>query len=457
MSIIIVLIFILLLALCLFIYYKRNTIKNIYSVITNILTFIITIIFTKLITHPISQSLTPKVVDLIKSSLNISKEEWASSPSLDTISDFFITIVIGIISFILIFTFLYIINHLIKRFVFKHIQKASYQEYSASIVPVNLALGIITFFLITTAYIYPVATVADIVNYGVKETNYQLPKNLKSIARNPIFSLYSNTGSKILFNQVTSISHRDNFTTTDELEGLLTIAFAFANMSDTSNALVIKETMSNTYLIPNFVSDIISTAATRWQNGESFLGKTITIPENKSKNLYIDVLGILSNWERENLIADVDTVFKLYKILDRNKIIEDKKALITAISDNEFNEKLFLCLFDNNDFRVILPTFINYGMSTILEGLNINTDQEFIYLYDFRDMTDEDIKNEARYFTITINLINELKTFNANTVTADDYTRIVNDLAEIKDSKILSSIVYNVIYQLVENIAQVKR
>ena len=181
------------------------------------------------------------------------------------------------------------------------------------------------------------------------------------------------------------------------------------------------------------------------------MGQTLNLPNNKSKKLYVEVLDIVSKWERKTLIADITTVFDLYDLLYQNNLIEDKSALISAISDDAFNEKLFLCLFNNQDFKTLLPTFINYGMSIILEGMNVNSNQEFISAQDFNSLSREDIKNEAHYFGLTIRQINELKSLKGHQLSEADYRRILQNLNEIKDSKILGTVVYNVVYKLFQN------
>ena len=118
----------------------------------------------------------------------------------------------------------------------------------------------------------------------------------------------------------------------------------------------------------------------------------------------MDLLDIMSKWEREDLLKDIDTIFEFYNILNKYEVlkIENTKELINALTKEEFNEEIFLCLFHNEDFKSVLASFMNYGLRSILEQFDIDVDVEYVETAKIMKMSDEDIKNEARIFALTI-------------------------------------------------------
>ena len=463
LSIIFTIIFLIILIAYLFIASHRKTLKNIFCLITNIITFIMTILITKLTISLAGSKIIPALSETIKEVLNINKDEWIHTDSIELITKFISTIIIGLISFFFIFIILYIINHLLKRLIFKLIKKVPYGEYESPKPDnklVNVGISLVSFIVISFAFLYPLGTFIKITDVSTKATNYNV-SILKPVLSNPVIKIYSNTISESIFNTVTKIKDYDNkIKNTDELTSLTTIVLSLSQMEDSDNINdqinVIKESFTNTYLAPAFVSEVCANAANSWKENKTFMGNTLDIPEDSSKDIYIDLLDIISKWDRDSLVNDIDTIFEFYDILDKHNIldIEDSDEFISSFTDDEFTEELFLCLFRNDDFKSILSSFMNYGIKSSLSNYDLNLDINYVETAAIMELSDEEIKNEAQIFSLTVRQLVKLNEAKGRELTKDEYLEIANNLSKIHKSKILSDSVYNLMNKLLASAAK---
>ena len=463
LSIIFTIIFLIILIAYLFIASHRKTLKNIFCLITNIITFIMTILITKLTISLAGSKIIPALSETIKEVLNINKDEWIHTDSIELITKFISTIIIGLISFFFIFIVLYIINHLLKRLIFKLIKKVPYGEYESPKPDnklVNVGISLVSFIVISFAFLYPLGTFIKITDVSTKATNYNI-SSLKPVLSNPVIKIYSNPISESIFNTVTKIKDYDNkIKNTDELTSLTTIVLSLSQMEDSDNINdqinVIKESFTNTYLAPAFVSEVCANAANSWKENKTFMGNTLDIPEDSSKDIYIDLLDIISKWDRDSLVNDIDTIFEFYDILDKHNIldIEDSDEFISSFTDDEFTEELFLCLFRNDDFKSILSSFMNYGIKSSLSNYDLNLDINYVETAAIMELSDEEIKNEAQIFSLTVRQLVKLNEAKGRELTKDEYLEIANNLSKIHKSKILSDSVYNLMNKLLASAAK---
>lgn len=454
-------IFIASLFLCIYIYGKRHTLKNVWSLITNIITFVETFLLTKLFSLLIGPSISGILENVVNKSLKV-QEEWTTSNSINDFISFGSTIVINVLIFLLIFLILYLLNQLlIKKVIFKKVHKAKYSHYAPKNKDnkvVNVLCGVVTFVVISFALLYPFGALVNSGNISADKVEYKFNKDERALFDNKILKLYSHIGSKSFFNNITYFkATNEEVKNSDEVEGLLVITYALVNISKeedvTKNVNEIKESLTDTYLIPTLISELCSNAATRFKNNESFLGMTLKIPNDASKEFYIDLLEIVSKWDKTSLIENINTIFDLYDILYNNHILqaENTDDLINAISKDDFNEDLFLCLFTNKDLKILLPKFMNYGISSLFDSLNIKTtNKEFIDIKDFNNLTEDDIKNEARIFSLIVRQFIEIDSYKGKEIPKEEFTKILNNLAEIKNSKILSNVIYNTLFEFLQ-------
>lgn len=444
--------------LIVYLYYasKRQTKKNLYSLGANLITFLETFIVTKVVVNVFGAKVASSF-----SSLLLKEEEWTKMDATSEFVRFIFTIVFGVVLFYLIYIVLVVINHLLKRLIFKVVNKVPYKKYESekeSNKFVNVGVGLVSFLVFTFAFLFPFGALVNVTSYAKKDTGYSMSNSAFVLFDNPIFKAYSFVGTEPFFNSLTAIKENKNINSTKELKGLTTIGFSFLKAKESKrdeiDTEIFRRELTTTYLLPSFLSEVCANAATKFKNNEPFLGVTLSIPTDKSKNLYLDTLEVISNWQREDLVDDIETTFEVYSLLQENgvKDIENPENLLPAMEKDEFSEALFLALFHNKDFKKLVPTFMNFGVDTILESVGISSNGDYVSKTNYNNMTDEEIVKEARIFSLALRQIEEIKNLDASIMTMDDFNRIADNLNKIKDSKLLNDVLYNVVYKLLENI-----
>lgn len=442
---------------------NRKTIKNVYCLVTNIITFIMAFVITRLIISLFGNNFISPIVSRIEQGLKIVEEEWINNTSIELVTRFLAAMIIGLFGFMVIFIILFVFNHLLKRFIFKTNMNISYGKYKAKKKDnkfVNLVIGLCSFTIITFAFAYPLGTLFKIVIDSAKTVNYKFPDNVEMLLKNPVVKLYANDGSEYFFNQVTKSQNKDNdIKTTQELKSATTIVLAVVDVNEKDhvkqNIKIIKEEFEKTYIVPTFISELCSNAALRWKDNKSFMGYKLEIPKDNSKEVYMDLLDIVSKWDRESLLNDVDTIYEFYRIINDYGILksENSDELFNALTKDEFNEELFLCLFGNEDFRSVIATFMDYGLKTMFAKYDVKLDIQYVDIAELMKLSDEDIKKEARIFALTLRqfgVINDA--MESGSLSKKDYNDLINNLSKIKESKLLNNSVYKLLNRLLAQI-----
>ncbi len=409
---------------------RRSNIKGVYSLIFDVITSVEAYFISRIL----SNKYLEKVIDYLKTLCKINYEDWIKQDYLDLFFSVISRIILCVVIFLVSFIVLYIINLLIKRIVFRILNKESYAEYEGlNNIPINICLSIVTFILVSSALLYPFATLNGVLN----KSEVGVIKQVEFISNNKVLKVYSRPSSMI-FDYITRENKKVK--NSQELEAMASISMSLLviKYNQENNISVIKENVTNSYLVSNFLSEMCANAAKRTLNNQPFMGQTIKIPNDLSRDIYIEVLTIISKYEREDFVNDVNTIFEFLEILNKynNKI---------KLEDLEFNQEIFLCLFNNDNFRKVLPLVIDYGINSILNEINIKSNAHYVDDTIFNGLNQEEIKNEARIFTIIINQLNDINKYGV-----EDYNTVISNINEIKKSRILNNALYNVMLKLVQ-------
>lgn len=422
----------------------RKSVGNNFLILgVNILSFLEAFLLAKGILRLVENSTVKVLSTYLRKSLNITKDEWIKDTSLNEVMKFLAYIILGIIIFIVLFMLLKILNYFLKKVVLKIFapkkKKKKVELAKNNLLVANIFIGSLSFIIISFAFLFPLASVNNIYKEAIKKTTYKTNASVKAIANNPILNIYSNNITVTFFDNLTDLSNKKIARNSDELKGMTTMAFALLDLENNNiskeNVKLIKENLVDTYLMADFISEVCSNAALRWKNGQSFMGKTLNIPENNTKTIYMNLLDIISKWERKDVVNDITTIFEVYELFNRNAIkkIDDIEPLIDAFSQDEFCEELFLTLFHNDDFKSLLPIFMNFAINTGIEKANLNmaTNIEYINLDDINKMNDKAIKKEAKIFSLVIRQIKIITKLNIYDLSLSDVSEILSNLKEI--------------------------
>lgn len=448
--------------LCWYFYcsWKRPTYEIVSNLIINALTFLETFFFTKIIIFLFGNFLAKRFSSFIMNLLKVTEEEWLKDAAIFEFTTFLSRIIIGVLGFLFLFLILFFINHQLKKKIFIKGKKKSYHGSKVKDYKViSITAAFFSFSIVSFAFFFPFGALSFMVRQSIQEVNYIPPQKVETLINQPVIRLYSNQASENFFNQITALKKSSKIKkNSTELKSIFTMVFATLDMKrgnqSNKNIVMIKEELSHTYLVPNFLSEFCANAASRFKNNQPFMGKKLKIPTNNSKLIYYDLLEIVSNWKRENLIDDISMIFQVNNMLQEYQVkkISDTTALVAALSQDEFSEELFLTLFQNEDFKAMIPSFMNFGIITILEKANIKSDGNFITVDSLDEMTKEDIKKEARIFSLAIRQIMEINNLKEKDITIDDINRIINNLKALQDSKLFNEALYHIVYQFVLNI-----
>ncbi len=458
LSIVSVLFFLITLSLFLYFVYKRDMMKTTFSLGTNVITFIESFLLTRIYLSFFGNSLEGVYFKILEESNGTWVNQAATGDFLLMIS----SITTGILFFLFIYWVLLIINHFLKKFIFSKIFHERYKDYTSSkqIIPLKLIMGILSFGITSFVLLFPLGTVVRIVNQSFDNCHIEIPKEGKPLLQNPILYSYSLLGSASFFDSLTKLPESNyQIKNSEELKGMITIALSGINIANNQNVQenveILRENLHSTYLVSGFIGELSTNAALQFEQEKPFMGIEVKTSDSQMKILMNDIFAIMSDWNREKFLNDIDTVLNVY-LLVWNRNVEhpdDSGALVSALEDEEFSKTLFVELFRNEDFKAMIPSFMNFGVNKLLETLKIQSNAEYIQTVNLDDLTKEDIEKEARIFSSALRQIKQIQKLKEGDLQNVDFEDMYQSIQEIQKSKLLGDMLYNLLYQMLLNLS----
>ncbi len=456
-SILIVLLFLGILGGFLYFVWKRDWMKTTFSLATNILTALESFLFTRLYLHSFGSSLEDIYLEILESS----NGTWVKQEATDDFLMMISYITVGVLFFIAIYFVLLVINHFIKKKVFSILMHQSYKEYQSekSYPALKIGMGILSFYLTTFILLFPFGTACHVVNHSFQNCQLTTPKTVNSIVHNPVLQAYSVLGSRPFFNLLTKVDKSNyRLKNADELEGMTTIALSTVEILEDRNVEenieVFRKHLHSTYLVSGFIGELVSNATLQFKENKPFMGVEVKVKDAYMESLLNDVFTITSQWNREDFLEDVDTLLDVYLLMRTKNLhnLEDSNALVVALEDESFSKPLFVELFENKDFKQVIPSVMNFGLNKLLKSLKIETDVEYIQTVNLDDFTKEDMENEAHIFSVILKQLQEIKNMKEGDIKVEDITNLYNNIQEIQKSKLIGDVLYNLLYRLVSTL-----
>lgn len=455
LSVLFLLAYIAALALCIYLAVKRPWLKSLLSLIAASVSFAEADILTRLFLSSFGGILSNALKEGFLELLGMRNEATVRESAMLRVSAFAVTIILGVISFIIFFALLLAVNSLIKRLLFRLFAKKKYSAYSPEkkLPVLSVAIALISFMVVSFAIIYPLGAGANITTSASKATGYYPPS---SVLTNPICRLYGPAG-RSFFDSLTRTEYTDEFVNSDEAQRGTEIYFSAMKITkglDADDTAVeqIAESLRTSYIMTDFTSELAANAASSWKSGLKFMNKSLKIPAGRNGELVLDVLDIVSRWERENLVSDIETTVNIYKLLKSNGInkLSDGEALAATLADPEFVKSLFHELCVNGDFIEIIPKLMKFGVGSAVDAMGMEMNDDYVIEFDAEDLTEEEWLNEAEALSTIMNRINEMKKEDGKI----DAAALLKDLYEIKNSKLLTNLFTNILIQLLANMAE---
>lgn len=447
--IIFTLVYIAVFAACMYFAWKRAWQKSLASLAVAAVSFLGAYYLAKHFNVTVGAAVSDALKEGFLEVLNLRSDVMVRETAMLNVSAFAVNIIFGMTVFLLFFGLLYAVGSLIKRALFAAFTKKSYASYKTekSLPILSAAIALISFGTVSFALLYPLGAASDVALNAADRCGFRIPA---TVLTNPISRIYG-IKSREFFDSISYVS--DEFVNSEEAQRGAEIYMSLKNvrhgLDDGSAAEHIAESLRDSYLLTDFGSELVANAANSWKNGRKYMNKTVKIPEGRNGELVTDVLEILSGWQRDNLIEDIDTAINVYKLLREYQItkINDGAALMKALSHEEFDRKLFLELSRNSDFIAVIPKVMHFGIGSAVDAMKLEMNDEYIVEFNAKELTEGDWINEAKAFSTLLSRMEEMGSEDGDF----DVLAFLNDLYELRDSKLLSNMLLNLLIQILYN------
>lgn len=445
------LIFLAALAVCVYFAWKGRWKKSLGFAAVGAVSFVGAYFLAKAVSAKIAPPLAEALKEGFLEILSLRSDVMLREEAMLRTSALAVTAIVSMALFLVIFLMLFLIGGVLTHLVFSAAQKNSAAKSPEKPLPwLSLVFALISFGTVSFAILYPLGAASSVAAASAKNCGYDLSA---SILTNPISRLYGISG-RGFFDRLTEISGAE-LKNSEEAELGTNIYIAAKKVAegkddDGTSIEKIAESLRSSYILTDFTSELVANAANSWKNGREFMHRKIKLPEGRNGELVSDVLEILSGWQRENLISDIDTLINLYKLLKSREIdkITDGDELFEAMTEPEFVESLFIELSGNDDFIAIIPRVMRFGIGTAIDSMDMEMNDDYIVEFDASELSPEDWSNEAAAFST---LLRRMKEMSEREEGDFDVGALLTDIYQLSDSKLLSNMLLNLLIQVLYN------
>lgn len=410
--------------------------KSFISLISNFLNCIISFIFARIFINLKAVNIGNTLLEFIGQKYSLGESDLQS---LEEFATFLGSILTGIIMFYIFYFIISIIMFVIKHFLLYKIFNK--QEKSDEENKILKRIGIVACTVISVSLTFIVLVTPIGFLYNSYSSIFLNEKKKVPFV------------SKIYLDKLTQMPENiNNVYITDEVYYTLEVVNLASSLTKENNNYNTNISSiqicisSKTHFLPTIVAELASTGASYWKNEEEFLGYAPNLPEGREGKLDKDILEIIEKWNKKSVIQDVNTTLDVYKqVLDYGiDKIKEKDGILDALSEQEFTEKLFVNLYKNDDFAELIPVFIEYGLGSAFDYINIDFDNQSVSNFDIRKFSEDDIRREARLVADVIGVVKDIITLKekiqSGDINLEDFKEIEEKISNLKDSKILGDI-----------------
>lgn len=411
--------------------FLRGFVKSLIRTITVISSVIVAL----LIARPVAGLFSSMLEGIIKSALSKEGavgELITTSPTLAALISglpiALLTPIVFVVLFLLLSGILYIVYKIVSKILFS---KRSFTMKSSLSRLLGTAIGFVGSLIIIVALLMPIVgyvrfadetlTLAeksgivssgnkDDMEYGedaVNNDNDSLSKIrsdvISPIADNAYISILGKL-SKGAFNYLITFDlHGESVNIKKETvyvldlydKSIKPLSVGLKNYGE-EQAAAVKELalgINDSVLVPSIICEIIPTAATKWNNGDEFIGiKSIatSVPEDLRSSV-TTLLSILSTMTRDTIQSDLETVAEIFSVLARNGAFElfagdtQSESLIDMFKNEAIISDLLAALGGNDRFKPLIKDITNLGLKAVAGALGLPADDAEVY----KDLMDE--------------------------------------------------------------------
>lgn len=450
-SVLFTVIFLALLGLCLFCAWRRSWVRSVSSLGVTLAAFGGAYGLTRLLVSAWGGPFAEALKEIFLIAFGLKSEATVRETATYAAADAFVSVVLGVSTFLFLFGLLWLIFSGVKRLLFRKIAGVKYGVFTGAkrLPALSVLLALLSFGAASFAVLYPLGAASSAVHDAAARSAYPLSA---SVLTNPISRSYGVLG-RGFFDSLTRPKEEVPYRISDEAEHGAALAMALRNLGeergeDEANVALVTEALRGSHLLPDFLSEVAANAAANWKAGHSFLNMELEIPEGRSGELVRAALDTVTRWEAENLEQDLETGLRIYILLRAHGItsLEDDGPMLKALCEQDFSERLFLLLSGNPDFIELIPKIMRFGIGSALDAMHFEMKDEYIQEFDASSLTAEEWREEAGIFSRVLSQMGRMADGDP------DLNALLKDLRALSGSKLLDNFITNLVIQILANL-----
>ena len=375
----------------------RKKLAGIFAIITSV-------ILSMLITRPLLKALvTDEMVNAIVDSLNFTaqyNELLAASPSAGELIRGIPIALVAPIVFLPIYGLLRLIFRIIGGVISKKIFKNCKWEKSRLIgMPLGFVQGTLTalvLVMIISGYASLANNVTDTVIAQesstitkIKESVSEIDQYVNILADDPVVRILDK--GNFLFNHINSFDF-DNKKVVLNKE-ITSIADAGVNLLPLTEKTNIAtwsdpeyealeafvEKFGNSKILPKVSSEVLSTACAKWAAGEKFMGIDAPKADDNINPLLVTLYASLRNSDSATIVADLDTLVDILKIVGKHQLLSSDTANILSKLNGTLISELLGVIATNDHFSSLIPEVTNLSIRLLASTIKLPANTGEVY------------------------------------------------------------------------------
>ncbi len=469
-SVIIIIVFLIQLGLCIFLGLRKGIVNSAIDLGFNIISSVLAVLTTKgiaYITKNIFQSISAKAIKGQFTNPNGTEIFSKGTGVSDAISLFSSTLAV-ICAYFIIYLLIYFIMKIPKHFLNKSLKSKNLPDKNQTVSKIGSPIiTVISGLLSLILVLSPCAASVMAFDKGSKDSisynNSRFSDLFAPVTDNFVLKLSASCGGNAAFNFMTGIQKDGHqITPTNEITSITALLLSTMDLaSDKLTSTEIDEILSrtstsfrNSELLPEIIGDTASKASFYWLDDKCFLDQSFSIPDSRTGAIYTCLFEIMEKWDGDAVRDDFSTVLDLVELINDQElsVTDMKEDKLPAYADEEFLYQLFKTLFDNNDFKTLLPVTANAGMGMVCDKLEIPFPKDFSSDIDLDNLTDDDLRNEASILAgiskVVLSIEKENNGLDVTKMNAAQIIDLSNAMYNLKDSYFLKAFAADILKNL---------
>lgn len=467
-SIIIYIICAVLLGLGIFFGIKKNLFSEIISIAFNAGAAVLSLLLSALIL-----SLTNNfVVDMLVSFLSdrILDTEITTLLQTSELTDFIGHLSKAALSIIFV-PLLYIIIRALLQIPAKIVGKKEC-KLSKKILAATIAIRIVSVLITITMVFGPASAIISAVAKSEENTidgeGTEITGTISPLSSNVILNITGNTGGKAIISLLSDYKQNGQKIHIDrEITDILTLVYTIPKIYPVSTNDASKEPLLYQYTkdafndsdaLPPIAANIFSDASSKWIDGKAYLGFKFKVPSGRQEDFYQKMYTVIGESDENNINDNFNTVIDMLELISKSDGFKsaDKNKFITAFSDEDFTTDFFSILYDNENFRSLIPEISYTALASAFDQINVSLPSVEETGASFDNMTKEDALNDAVLLSnladVVLSINEKVGSMDIKAMSWDEIKELCSAVTALKDSYFLHTYVKTIITGIMNEI-----